>query len=346
MFGSDILDIVIGMVFVFLLLSVVCSGVNEFLEALVKNRARDLERGIRELIGDPQNATGFIEKFYNHGLVNSLFKGAYSPDKKRNLPSYIPSANFALAVIDLVENPPAAGIQLPVNVRKAYDIFSKRAAGDAAKLQASLEDWFNSGMDRVSGWYKRRSQWILVALGLIVAVALNADAVQIARSLSNDASLRKGLVAVAQARASQPLTAAPAHTAASSPNAGPAAGTASPAASAPASAQPPTATPAVAPGSTLGADSAQIRQDVSALGSIGLPIGWHQTKPGGTPLSSLSLGALGARAYHAAPSLLKQHLPGWLLTALAISMGAPFWFDLLGKIIAVRSTVKPQTQDS
>ena len=33
---------------------------------------------------------------------------------------------------------------------------------------------------------------------------------------------------------------------------------------------------------------------------------------------------------------------GLLLTAFAISQGAPFWFDLLNKIIVIRSTVKPR----
>jgi hypothetical protein len=32
---------------------------------------------------------------------------------------------------------------------------------------------------------------------------------------------------------------------------------------------------------------------------------------------------------------------GWLITALAVSLGAPFWFDMLNKFIVVRSTVKP-----
>jgi hypothetical protein len=36
------------------------------------------------------------------------------------------------------------------------------------------------------------------------------------------------------------------------------------------------------------------------------------------------------------------HGLGWLLTALAISLGAPFWFDVLNKFIVVRSTVKPK----
>jgi len=34
-------------------------------------------------------------------------------------------------------------------------------------------------------------------------------------------------------------------------------------------------------------------------------------------------------------------LAGWVMTALAISFGAPFWFDLLNKFMVVRSTVKP-----
>jgi hypothetical protein len=33
---------------------------------------------------------------------------------------------------------------------------------------------------------------------------------------------------------------------------------------------------------------------------------------------------------------------GLLLTVLAISLGAPFWFDLLNKFMVVRSTVKPR----
>jgi len=38
---------------------------------------------------------------------------------------------------------------------------------------------------------------------------------------------------------------------------------------------------------------------------------------------------------------LIKHLLGWLLTAGAISLGAPFWFDLLNKFMVIRSTVKP-----
>jgi hypothetical protein len=33
-------------------------------------------------------------------------------------------------------------------------------------------------------------------------------------------------------------------------------------------------------------------------------------------------------------------IAGWILTAIAISLGASFWFDLLNKLMVVRSTVK------
>lgn len=290
MFGSDILEIVTGMVFVFLLLSLVCSAVNEFIEALVKNRAKDLEQGIGELLGDPKNSTKFINQIYNHGLVNALFKGTYPPTSKGDLPSYIPAQNFVLAVMDLVKNPPTGRIPLPPNLDTALRTFKASAAGDAAKFQAGLEDWYNSGMDRVSGWYKRRAQWILLVLGLVVAIAVNADTGSIAKGLANNASLRKGIVATAQARASAPL--------------------------------PPTAN---AP------NAAQIREQLKDLKDLALPIGWEGETSGA-----------GLTGSDWAWAVFKAHAFGWLLTAIAISLGAPFWFDLLNKFMAVRSSVKPE----
>ena len=310
MFGSNILEVVIGMIFAFLLLSMVCSAVNEFIEALIKNRAKDLEKGIAELLGDPDNTSKFIDRLYNHGMVNSLFKGSYPPDKQTDLPSYIPAQNFALAVMDLVKNPPPVGVTLPPNLAMALKNIQAKSKGDFAAFQASVEDWYNTGMDRVSGWYKRRTQWILVSLGLIVAIAVNADAVKIARAIANDASLRQAIVATAQARAGQPLT----------------------------------------PGANSKAVQDQIQEDLKSLNGLGLPIGWEIRKvaeakteeegAGGDWWQRTGKSAQGAAI--AVVEVLEEHTLGWILTAVAISMGAPFWFDLLNKVVAVRSSVKPQ----
>lgn len=52
------------------------------------------------------------------------------------------------------------------------------------------------------------------------------------------------------------------------------------------------------------------------------------------------------RAYYAHEPA-SAHLLGWFITLLAISLGAPFWFDVLNKIVNVRNAgVKPSTQTS
>jgi hypothetical protein len=35
-------------------------------------------------------------------------------------------------------------------------------------------------------------------------------------------------------------------------------------------------------------------------------------------------------------------LLGWLLTAIAMILGAPFWFDTLNQFMVIRSTIKPR----
>ena len=72
------------------------------------------------------------------------------------------------------------------------------AGNDVAKLTKSLADWYNNAMDRVSGWYKNRTQKILFVIGLALAISLNADTIRIVKQLSTDSTLRRSIVGVAQ----------------------------------------------------------------------------------------------------------------------------------------------------
>src|SRR3954468_22948980 len=58
MFNSAIIDTAIGIVFVYLLLSLICSAVGEAIESIMRNRATDLERGIRELVSEENTVAG------------------------------------------------------------------------------------------------------------------------------------------------------------------------------------------------------------------------------------------------------------------------------------------------
>jgi hypothetical protein len=257
-----------------------------------------------------------VKQFFDHPIIYSLYLGDYSPEPRgegflafciqnlafwhwRNLPSYIPSRNFALALMDMAARGPKLGagtspdatapvtldsiranvgtIENPA-VQRALLIALDRAEGDLQKAQSNLEAWYDSAMDRVSGWYKRSTQWFLLCIGFVLAAGLNVNTLKIANTLYHDQTARALIVQRAKSSVTD------------------------------------------ANGKPGYADANQ------KLDDLNLPIGWPQ-----------SLSGVKEELHGNWPS----DLAGWFLTAFAVSIGAPFWFDTLNKLIVVRSTVKP-----
>lgn len=307
MFGSDILDVAIGLALVFLLLSLIATAIREGIESVFKTRALYLERGIREMLeGD---AHALVGEIYEHPLVAGLYRGSFASRAGfrlgGNLPSYIPARNFALALLDVaVRGPSAARVEgqalAPVtfegvraaiarmrnpNVQRPLLVAVDAAGGDLARLQRNVEAWYDSSMDRVSGWYKRRTQSILFVLGGAITLSANINTISIARFLYENRGARDAIVAQAAAVSGD--------------------------------------------SAVLGANARAAR---IALDSLQLPIGWGVASARWT---SGSESAAGRWNRWVAPLL------GWLVTALAVTLGAPFWFDVLNRIMVIRSTVKP-----
>lgn len=191
-------------------------------------------------------------------------------------------------------------------MQRAVLIALDQAKGDLEQARANLEAWYDSGMDRVSGWYRKNTQWILFAMGLVLAVALNIDTIRIARSLYEDEGMRAVVVAEAEAAVEA------------------------------AHATEGESTAVEALRRYLGCPDGGARQGMSCaqtrLADLGLPMGWNaHVWPWQLERTELP------RAF----GLFLVSLAGWLLTALALTLGAPFWFDLLNKIMIIRSTVKP-----
>ena len=166
------------------------------------------------------------------------------------------------------------------------------AQDDLEKFRAGLEAWFNSAMDRVSGWYKRRAHVIIFASAFLIAVAMNVNSIALAQDLWTNQAKREALVAGAQGYLDK-------HPASASANSS--AGT----------------TPVLDQG---------LKATIDELKGTNVPIGWSRA---------------GLQNMESNPMLWLGALLGWFLTACAASLGAPFWFDVLGKIIVVRSSVKP-----
>lgn len=357
MLSLEMLDVAIGMIFVYLLISLICTAINEMVESKLKLRAVDLEQGIRELLKD-YNGTGLAMRLYQHPLVSGLYRGTYQPSELRpdpdpqkirysrgsNLPSYIPAETFALALMDLlkpasatpsgsakdasaspnspIENQNATGPSiLPVNpqtllpfrnailalgdtpVQRALLPLIDAAGGDVSKARANIENWYNNSMDRVAGWYKRRVQKIIFVIGFIIVVCMNADSIAIFNNLANERPLRGAIVDAAER---------------------------------------------IPPKKT--SDTVQVfaaKAGIDSLYQLGMPIGWNwksQLNPNHDATTNLNAIPEFSSTVGLSSSLWQWFIKliGWLITAFAISLGAPFWFDMLNKVMVVRSTVKPK----
>ena len=319
MFGSEIVDVAIGLVLVFLFLSLVCSSAREAIETVLKDRARDLENGIGEMLND-RDRRNLLPKFYQHPLINGLFRGDYAPGKTRNLPSYIPPRAFALAIMDLVKSSVMQGANTSVNVaetaiatamsavdfknavlllpqdsalRGALLPLIAAAGDDISAIRQNIEGWYNATMDRVSGWYKRRTQVIIAILGLLIAGIMNVDAISITRYLNTNQTARSVIIAEAEriTHEAQPSS------------------------------------------SNLGDPLIFLKRQG------GVPFGWVFTREANQSQGDFE------RDWRRAPNsfygwLLK--VSGILFTGFAVALGAPFWFDVLNRFMVIRSTIKPQ----
>lgn len=287
MFGSVVLEVALGVILTFSFFSIIMTSVREGIEALLKTRAKLLEKTIKEMLGRDPDA---LSAFYKNPAINALFLGDYVA-KGRNLPSYIPAANFAAAMIDLVKVPES----LPQPVQSALAPFIAGANEEADAVRSRLEAWFNSAMDRVSGSYKRQSQLWFIVLGFLAAAVMNINPLLIGNRLASDQQLRADVVAFA---------------------------------------------PHMNQTGTLDPDA--VNAITGQFKAVGLPIGWSSDcKPAdifvfSTPDQN--------SCYNKGDGLLKS-LGGWLIAAFAAMLGAPFWFDLLNRIVNLRASLKPTEPD-
>lgn len=320
--GNTALDVAIGLAFVFLLFSVLCAAVQEFIAGIFDMRAATLERGLRNLLDDPGSANvggapaavppapaptaaagavalppsprapSLAEQVLGHGLIRTLYKDSRVLfNRQRRGPSYIPSRSFALALLNVVA--PSTSAEDRIAEVRANIASANIPAGTKSAL-LSLANGAAQDRDELRGlieqWFDgamgRVSGWYKRKTQIIICVL----SLLVAVGLNvNTVSIADRLIHDDAVRAAV-VQQATESTAKSSDS----------------------------------LDRAAAR--VSAVQRLGLPLGWNKRE--GDP----------ARAD------LRHHFArtagGWLLTFLALSLGAPFWFDALSKLAGLRSSGK------
>jgi hypothetical protein len=106
-----IIEVAIGMIFAWLVMSLAGMYIQELIVSKLTWRSTMLQESINNLLSDP----ALSRQFYDHPLIKALHSG----QNGSNLPSYIPSTQFSMALLDIIRNTPkeAALIQ-----RTLYDL--------------------------------------------------------------------------------------------------------------------------------------------------------------------------------------------------------------------------------
>ncbi len=392
-----ILEVALGLTFVYLLFSLLVSAVNEaILGHLTRLRAHVLEESLRALLSDEQakgwpvlralkhwfiriwncvrkikskgapttkTPKNFAEELLQHALIKGL-------STNRGCPNYIPANIFVDAVIGRLagfspKSPaapaaqpaqPAQPAQAPGQNQNNSSDFSKisiqqlaggvTALGDkhakevlnsvltgaatVPEARQRLEAWFNDSMDRVTGLYKRYTQFWLYIWASIIVVFLNLDTLDLTRRLFADAEFRTNVSTAATAFVNRTNNVAMKDANGTITNVPP-------------------------------LTSAQIQAEIDKLK---LPLGWgacpatftsnkfvcwsysnllvhlpEDEKETGKFLVSGMLSSTATCPESGHEWMLKFF--GLFITIAAVSQGAPFWFDLLNKLTNLRATGQP-----
>ena len=320
---GNALNVLVSLLFVYLLLALLASVFEELVAGAWNSRGRGLRAAIGRLLGDAE-LTGLAARVYDHPLIAGLIRPSREisflpwlsyllPVLRARQPSYIDPKVFTEVLTDILQR---GGAFSTGNTQPALAALWRMAGQDVATFRTKLAAWYEEMTARQGGAYKRGAQRSLFAYGLVLAVFLNVDTLTITKSLwENRASQDVADIAAKAAawRAANP------------------------------------ALPAPSPENTEKQFAALLEQ----IGTLKLPMGWDNS--GVCPIIRASLATLVGQpmirelfawvcgdAPAARPmgggAVKAANWLGWILTALAVALGAQFWFDLLGKVVALRSS--------
>jgi hypothetical protein len=342
MSGFPIVDLVVGIIFIYFLLSIISSSAVEIILTMGKYRARMLEQWLLTIFDkDITSASGKTVKL-GQAIMDHCSTTALS--RTGHATSYIDAKNFTSALIEKItydpSNPKSAATDIDglitafqnskllphelqgvllnyaFEAKDTYRTLSVKVLGEMEMFKTKIETWYDTSMDRVSGalkskYIRRFTFWIAI----LVAVGLNADSISIAKYLYKNPEARTQLVAHAYTAVNND------------------------------SIKKEVAAMMIHDNNATHKDSLSMQQLTDTLSNRirevritkailddAIPLGWN---------ASVFNDAQGKFSWPAVAS----KITGLFATILAIMMGAPFWFDLLNKISNMRgSGSKPVSQ--
>jgi hypothetical protein len=340
--GSGILDVAIGLILVYLIMSILASALVEAVNGALQTRAKGLEAFIRQLLRDPASAKTNLEKFvspFQRGL--DAFINVFGGDGNTNRPStkskspvqadrvdyfysetlvaatlngtqkpsYIDSKDFALAVFDTIFSFESEG--RAADWRSLMDMEQIAQTVDRLPTGMPLKDVMRALLTKANNdkdqLVKLLEDWFDSSMDRVRGgFKQTTQRTLVIIGIVAAALLNVDSIAITNRLLQNPALRA--HIAEQA---------------------------AVVAGQVKGGQLPAYY--LEQIDQLGLPVGWTETniresfniKPGSTGLP-VDIGGL-----------VIMKVLGILITGFAVSQGAPFWFDLLNKLTNIRSGGKP-----
>lgn len=306
--NSPLIDVALGIALTFAVFSTVCTVATEWWSRIRQQRSEQLEKSIRDhIIGDRQWAKHFL----SHPLIESLNSqkwkffaiGAGRPGR----PSYIPATVFALVMIDLAfESADAKNTERrsgPAPTPSLELIPSKGTGGTVPDdLHTTLRALTNGTRNSFQHTQERIETWFNESMERLTGQYTRyAHTVTLVGAIFVTLVFNVDSVRVAQDLYENPNKASAAATIAAKLN------------------------PAL---------PEQRNTIVEEYNKISFPVGWGGLKP----------------EYYSQDTVVGlnvvtggwlSRIVGWLISIVGLSMGGPFWFDLLNRIMRLRQAGTP-----
>jgi hypothetical protein len=289
-----ILEVAIGLVVTWLIISMATSQIQETIIESLGWRSTFLEKRLLEMFKNP----ALVEQFYKHPLIETISAKSFWGKKRK--PKDIPNPIFAKAAVDIFLNAGKSGNETPAgtmslekmkqsaiesmehlkqtneDLAKTVKFLVPKLEGATkdveetlAEYRGNVESWFDTTMVQATKLYRKYASAIAMGLGIGLAAVFNVDSVYIVNQLWRDPTLRQAIVAQA--------------------------------------------------GNIKPEDKPSIAETKAKLEELSLPVGWNEKA---TPQDG--------QGY-----VFK--ILGIFITGTAASLGSPFWFDVLNKMLGLKS---------
>lgn len=200
--GFDFLNLVIGLIFIYLIFSIASSTIWEIVVSTTNLKSKMLIKWIYNQFSELTSNNGKEKKseIIEHPLIKGL------SIKTGKIPNYISSPIFTDVLIDLIVNKDAKGdnntpVIVDINslksclentnvlnpgLKRIFLQYISEASGNLQKVKDKIGRWYDETQERLIGSYKKNLQiWIFVIASILVA-ATNADTIKLATYLYNN----------------------------------------------------------------------------------------------------------------------------------------------------------------